>query len=133
MFFDIQHKADVPIYEQIVAQLVYQIAAGDPLPGQLLPSVRDLAKMVVVNPNTVAKAVAELERRGVVEARRGMGMEVTARGPALCRKRREEIVRQRIREALREAALALPAEELRGLVEEELAQTNGKPKTRGSE
>src|SRR2546429_381854 len=118
MFFDIQPDSAVPIYEQIVAQLIYQIAAGSPPPGELILSVRDLSKELLVNPNTVAKAVAEVERRGILETRRGMGMEVTAKGPALCRKQREDIVRQRIRQALREAALALPAEDIRGLVEE---------------
>jgi GntR family transcriptional regulator len=127
MLFDIQTDSAVPIYEQILAQMIYNIAAGNPPPGELLPlSVRDLAQKLMVNPNTVARAVAELERRGIVTARRGMGMEVTPRGPALCRKQREDIVRQRVRAALREGALALPADDLRGLVEEELVRTNGK-------
>ncbi len=128
MLFDIQPDSAVPIYEQIVAQLIYAIAAGTPPPGELIPSVRDLAEKLLVNPNTVAKAVAELERRGILAPRRGLGMEVTAKGPALCRRQREDIVRQRVRAALREGALALPADDLRGLVEEELARTNGRPR-----
>jgi GntR family transcriptional regulator len=129
--FDIQPNSAVPIYEQIVAQLIYAIAAGWREPGALIPSVRDLAKQFTVNPNTVARAVTELERRGIVEARRGLGMEITTRAPAVCRKQREDTIRQRIRQVLREAALALPADDLRDLVEEELARTNGKPKTSG--
>jgi GntR family transcriptional regulator len=127
MYFDIQPDSAVPIYEQIVAQLIYAIAAGAHPPGDRIPSVRELAERLLVNPNTVAKAVAELERRGIVAARRGMGMEVTAKAPAMCRKQREDIVRQRIRQALREASLALPADNLRDILDEELARTNGKP------
>jgi GntR family transcriptional regulator len=129
MFFDIQPESAVPIHEQILSQMIYSIAAGSPPPGELIDGVRKIAERLLVNPNTVAKAVAELERSGIVEARRGMGMEVTAKGPGLCRKKREDILRQRIRQALREAALALPSDDLRGLVEEELARTNGKPRS----
>jgi hypothetical protein len=59
-------------------------------------------------------------------------MEVTAAAPAFCREGRQEIIRGRIREALREAtASALPVEEVRRLVDEELTRANGKPKTTG--
>jgi hypothetical protein len=58
-------------------------------------------------------------------------MEVTAEGPRLARRRRQDIVRERIRQALREASGALPPEELRELVEEELAHVNGTPTSRG--
>jgi GntR family transcriptional regulator len=93
----------------------------------MIPSVRQLAPLVLVHPNTVAKAYQELERRGVVATRRGKGMEVTAEAPAVCRAERQNIVRGRIREALREAvSSALPAAEIRRLVEEELARANGK-------
>lgn len=95
-----------PIYEQIVAQVVFAVAAGDLAPGDMLPSVRDLAAELVVNPNTVARAVQELERLGVLASKRGLGMEVTPDGPKLCRDRRRGIVLERLREALKEAASA---------------------------
>ena len=75
--------------------------------------------------------VSELERDGVVTARRGRGMEVTEQAPALCRVKRQETVRGRIRQALREAVdSVLPPEEVRRIVEEELAAANGKRKPR---
>jgi GntR family transcriptional regulator len=124
MLFDLQ--PDLPIYEQLVDQVTFGVAAGDLEPGAPLPSVRDLAKRLLINPNTVARAFQELQRRGVVTARRGRGMEVTPEAPALCRARRQEIIRGRIRLALREAvSSALPPEEVRQLVEEELARVNG--------
>ncbi len=91
-------------------------------PGTLIPSVRELAERLLVHPNTVARAFGELERAGVVTARRGRGMEVTADAPAACRAQRRQLVRQRIHQALREAvASGLSPKEIRRLVDEELA------------
>jgi GntR family transcriptional regulator len=127
LFLHIQPDSPVPIYEQIVAQVTFAIASGALEPGTMIPSVRDLAGRLLVHPNTVARAFQELERRGVVAAKRGRGMEVTGEAPLACRAQRQEIVRSRIREALREAvSSALTAEEIRALVEEELARANGK-------
>ncbi len=122
MLFSLEHDGDVPIYEQIVAQVIYNVAAGELEVGALIPSVRKLAEQILVNPNTVARAYQQLEREGVVIERRGRGMEVTPEAPAACRAKRRELVRQRIKLALREAAAsALPPEEIRRLVDEELA------------
>jgi GntR family transcriptional regulator len=127
LLLHIQPDSPVPIYEQIVAQVTFAIASGTLEPGTMIPSVRDLAGRLLVHPNTVARAFQELERRGVVAARRGRGMEVTAEGPTASRTQRREIVRSRIREALREAvSSALTPEEIRTLVEEELDRANGK-------
>lgn len=126
MIFSIQPDGAVPIYEQIVAQVIYGVAGGTLEVGSLIPSVRELAQKLLVNPNTVARAFQELERDGVVTARRGRGMEVTENAPIACKARRQEIVRNHIRQALREAvASGLSPEEIRRLVEEELAAVNG--------
>jgi GntR family transcriptional regulator len=128
MLFDVRPESQkFPIYEQIVTQVIFGVAAGTLEVGELIPSVRDLAGRLLVHPNTVARAFQELERRGVVAARRGRGMEVTPEAPALCREQRQEIVRARIRDALREAVQsALPAEDVQRLVAEELTRINGK-------
>src|SRR4029077_8723208 len=123
MLLDVQPDSPVPIYEQIVAQIIFVVAGGGVEVGALIPSVRELAQRLLVHPNTVARAFQELERRGVVSARRGRGMEVTAEATAACLNMRLEIIRGRVREALREAAFsALPHEEIRQLVEQELAR-----------
>jgi GntR family transcriptional regulator len=128
MLFAIPTDGPVPIYEQIVAQVIYGVAADMLQVGTLIPSVRELAERLLVHPNTVARAFQELERSGIVTARRGVGMEVTAEAPAVCQTKRQELVRQRIRQALREAASsALAPEDIRKLVEEELALANGGP------
>jgi GntR family transcriptional regulator len=79
-----------------------------------------------VHPNTVARAFQELERRGVLTAKRGVGMEVTPEAAKLCRDERLDIVRGQVREALRSAvASAMPADAIRRLVEDELTHVNG--------
>jgi GntR family transcriptional regulator len=128
MLFDIQgNESTVPIYEQINAKVIFAIASGALRVGELIPSVRELAGRLNVHPNTVAKSFQLLEERGLVVARRGVGMEVTPQAPGLCRTKRQEIVRGRIRDALREAvSSALSADEIRRLVEEELSRANGR-------
>src|SRR4051812_11696234 len=103
MLTSIQADSPVPIYEQIVTQVIFGVASGGLEPGTMIPSVRELAPRLLVHPNTVARAYQELERQGVVAAVRGRGMEVAAQAPALCRARRKEIIRERIGAALREA------------------------------
>jgi GntR family transcriptional regulator len=126
LFKPIEERSSVPIAEQIVRQVIFAVASGTLPAGELLKGVREMAPQLMVHPNTVAKAWKELEDRGILVARRGKGMEVTAEAPALCRAERQEIVRNRIREALREAvSSALAPEEVRRLVEEELAHANG--------
>jgi GntR family transcriptional regulator len=126
MLLDIRSDSSIPIYEQIVSQMIFSIAAGADPPGELVSSVRDLAVELRVHPNTVARAYQELERDGILVARRGRGMEVTADAPAICKTKRQDIVRNRIREALREAVnSALQPDEVERLVKEELHRVNG--------
>lgn len=66
-----------PIYLQLVSRICKQIVRGEVSPGEKLPSVREMAIDSGVNPNTVSRVYAELERMGVAEARRGQGTFVT--------------------------------------------------------
>src|SRR5262249_60744382 len=100
MLFHLQFESPIPPYEQIVAQVIFAIASGALEVGSLLPSVRELGPRVLVHPNTVAKAYQELERMGVIVARRGKGMEVTPQAPARGQERRSGIVRQPLRHRL---------------------------------
>ncbi len=127
MWFDIDQNSTNPIFEQIVSQVIFNIASGGLPVGDLIPSVRELAGELRVHPNTVAKAFQELERLGVVTARRGRGMEVTPDAPKICHNKRRERVGKRMREVLREAVSSgLSADDIRRLVEDEIGRGNGK-------
>ena len=69
--------SDRPIYAQIVDRLKHEIVSGFYPPGSRLPSVRDLAAQASVNPNTMQKAFAELERIGLVYSQRTSGRFIT--------------------------------------------------------
>jgi GntR family transcriptional regulator len=65
-----------PIFQQIVDRLTAALAAGLYRPGELVPSVRQQALNLLVNPNTVQRAYEQLERAGLLVCRRGSGMAV---------------------------------------------------------
>lgn len=67
-----------PIVRQIVDAVRLKIATGELAPGDQLPSVRGLAQQLTINPNTVAKAYAELTSEGWLDARQGLGLYVAA-------------------------------------------------------
>jgi GntR family transcriptional regulator len=69
-------NSGVPIYRQLMDQLKAQVAGGRLAAGAFLPSVRQVAEELQVNPMTVSKAYSLLERDGVVENVRGQGMRV---------------------------------------------------------
>jgi len=70
-------REDTPIYTQLCEFLTMAIVSGELQPGQRLTTVRELAADAGVNPNTAQRAVAELERRGLVYSRRTVGRFVT--------------------------------------------------------
>ncbi|USG64071.1 GntR family transcriptional regulator [Brevibacillus ruminantium] len=69
----IDPRSDLPIYQQIIQQIKEAVAKGLIAPGEKLPSVRELAGRIAINPNTIAKAYQELEREGIIETIRGRG------------------------------------------------------------
>ncbi|ASR49436.1 GntR family transcriptional regulator [Paenibacillus kribbensis] len=69
-----------PLYEQVLNQVRSSIAKGEIEMGSKMPSVRDLAQELRMNPNTVMRAYQELERDGLTEKRRGLGTYVTSSG-----------------------------------------------------
>ena len=72
-----QFSNDAPIYSQLIAQIKVGIVSGAFPPGERLPSVRDLATVAGVNPNTMQRALTELERDGLVHSRRTSGRFIT--------------------------------------------------------
>ncbi len=73
MFSQINPRSATPLYAQIAARIRGAIAAGELAPGEGLPSVRQLAGQLLINPATVVQAYRELEIDGFVEMRQGAG------------------------------------------------------------
>ncbi|QDT02363.1 HTH-type transcriptional repressor YtrA [Rubripirellula lacrimiformis] len=73
----IDPKSHTPIFQQIAEQLRSRIRNQAYLPGEMLPSLRSFAVEIGVNPNTIQRAYEMLEREGIVESRRGVGIFVT--------------------------------------------------------
>jgi len=71
--FKLDLKSGVPFHRQIVDQIRYGIASKRLLPGEQLPTVRDLAVQLQVNPNTVRKAYSDLELLGILDTQQGTG------------------------------------------------------------
>lgn len=69
--------SDRPIYSQLIEQITLAIVSGEYRSGDKLPSVRDLAQEAAVNPNTMQKALSELEREGLVYTQRTAGRFIT--------------------------------------------------------
>jgi GntR family transcriptional regulator len=70
---DIDSRSSKPIYEQIIDKVKENIIKKILKPGDKLPSVRELASLITINPNTISKAYNELERMKVIEVVRGKG------------------------------------------------------------
>lgn len=86
---------DRPIYAQLVERIQMQIVSGQYSPGSKLPSVRDLAAVAAVNPNTMQKAFAELERSGLIITQRTNGRTVTE-DEEMIRKIRAELAEEHV-------------------------------------
>jgi GntR family transcriptional regulator len=100
----------------------FAVAGGVFREGDLVPSVRELARELTINPNTVARAYRQLQGDGVLAAVRGTGLAIAAGAQDRCRTERLELIRGRLRQVLAEAARSrLDGRQLRSLVEEELA------------
>lgn len=121
MFEQIDPRSATPLYAQIAGRLRVAVAAGELRPGEPLPSVRQLASKLRVNPATVVQAYRDLETEGFVEMRQGAGTfvkEVVPERKATERSKQAiDLVRQMIAEAAR---LGLTARELQQAIEQEL-------------
>lgn len=107
-----------PLFQQLVHAVKHDVATGALRPGDRLPSVRDLSKELVLNPNTVAKAYQALEAEGVTLSRRGAGTFVAERSQVLKGAERKRRFREAVEAALADAVhLGLSAEEVRSAFE----------------
>ncbi len=134
MLFRLDLQDEVPIYEQIVRQVVSAVADGILQPGDLVPSVREVARQLVVNPNTVQRAYRQLQDQGILQPVRGTGLAVAEGVRERCRRQRDEFVRRRLESALRDALRSgVTAEQLKQMLQDLVATLNGQRETAADE
>jgi GntR family transcriptional regulator len=131
--FDIATGTGSPIYRQIVDQVRLGVATGALEPGQAMPSVRSLAERLVVNPNTVAHAYAELVRDGVLDSHQGRGVFVAnKKRQVYSRAERLRRLQQALDAFVHEAVfLDFSPEEIRKAVDEKLHELDLQAKPAG--
>lgn len=120
MLLYLNHASGIPLYLQLMEQVTHGVETGELRAGDQLPTIRKLAGDLVMNPNTVARAYRELEHEGVVELKHGLGAFVAESMVSRTKvMRKAQAIVQAAVERL--ALLQLSEEEMRRLVENELA------------
>ena len=104
MFRQIDPRSPIPLYAQIADRVRIAVAAGDLPPGAALPSVRQLASQLRVNPATVVQAYRELEEADVVESRQGAGTFVRELAEPKREAERQREARRLVRQMVQEAS-----------------------------
>jgi GntR family transcriptional regulator len=128
MEFRIDAAARQPIYRQIVEQVREAVARGRVSRDERLPSVRELSRTLVVNPNTVARAYSELERDGILNTRQGLGVFVAAPKSELTKKARKERLFEILDRLLTEAVcLGFTADEVAAAVDDRVKRFQWAP------
>jgi len=102
--FRIDSKSGVPIYRQIIEQVKFAIARGRLEPGDQLPTVRQLAVDLSINPNTVIRAYRELELERVLNTQQGSGTYVGRERPEIDRLERRRMLDQILTDLLARAS-----------------------------
>lgn len=123
MEFEVNTSGREPIYRQIASQVREAVARGRLVPGTRLPSVRELSRLLVVNPNTIARAYTDLEREGVINTRPGLGVFVAPPGTELTKPVRKKRLIEQIDSLLTEAVhLDFTRNETEELINDRMSQ-----------
>ena len=96
MFLKVDPSSGTPIYLQIIEQIKWQVASGKLRIGDKIPTVRDLATDLKVNPNTVAKSYRDLYHQGILEGRPGQGSFIAGDDVGFSSQRCAEIVKRQM-------------------------------------
>ncbi len=125
----ISPSSHVPIYLQIAAEIRSAVAAEVYRPGEALPSLRNMAIELQVNPNTVQRAYDELVRDGLIYAQRGKGLFVSDQGTTSAQNGALEVVRKLFEEGVRAGrAAGVSADQLREI----FSASMNKPANKGA-
>jgi len=103
MQFRIDNTSDRPVYQQIIDQVKRDIALGRLIKDEKLPTVRQLAKQLAINPNTIAKAYRQLEQEGIIVTKPGSGAFVANLDSNLSKSVRKKIVSDELQQIAVEA------------------------------
>jgi len=115
----------IPLYQQIKSQIKNQVALDLLKPHQMLPSIRDLAAALLINPNTVARAYRELEMEGYIYTRKGKGCYVSFLNSAMVDKERALAINRIFDSAIEEGMkFNIPHEKLKEIFEERLSSVH---------
>ena len=129
MWYHVDPLSGVPIYMQILNQVKRATATGMLKAGDQMPSVRELALELTVNPNTIAKAYQELERDGVIKSVRGIGTFIAETEVKIVHEERVKVLLGAIDKVLVEAHhLGFSDVEVRELLEERIKEWRVKNK-----
>ncbi len=116
--FTIDPRSGVPMYAQLIDQVKRSVAVGALAPGERLPTVKQLAVELTINPNTVARAYRDLERDGVIATTPGRGSFVRDGDPIQTRKTVADVAAVALEAAIRDArSIGVDRETLQALVE----------------
>jgi GntR family transcriptional regulator len=129
MILRLSSSSGVPVYLQIIEQVKHAIATGAVNAGEQLPSVRQMAEDLLINPNTVARSYRELEQEGIIELKHGAGAFISGSiaPPSKSIHKAQAVVKSAIDQL---TSFNLAEEEIRRLIENELAwrKTNKPPR-----
>lgn len=122
-------RSAIPLSHQMGEQIRREVAAGQLRPGDRLPSVRELALELLVNPNTVARVYRDLELEGLLETRRGQGTFIAPAAAALAEKERLRLLHQALVRLVEDAQLfGLGREQLLEMVQQVARERAWPPK-----
>jgi len=120
--FSVNPDAPMAVYRQIEYQVQFAIASGRLKAGDTLPSVREMSEHLKVNSNTITKAYRDLELMGLVNTKRGVGVQVAEKARKRCEKQVHTMVREHLSDATAACVAAgLEAAEIRKVMETALA------------
>jgi GntR family transcriptional regulator len=123
MQFQCDTTSRTPIYRQLIEQVRSAVARGRLQPGERLPSVRQLSRELVVNPNTIARAYTELEHDGTLITQQGRGVFVAQPRSDLTKRARQRQLEEHLEQLVVEAFhLGFTADELLALINKRIEQ-----------
>lgn len=121
MWFNVDPRASSPIYQQLVDGIKEAVAAGILNPGDKMPTVRELAGQIAINPNTIAKAYQKLEQAGIIVSMRSRGTFITGNRTVVNLEEKQKLLQELISKVIVDAYhMGMEKEELEQIFHENL-------------